>query len=159
MKTHEIKPGRSLLGISALFLTFIFQCITAPLLAGDAYKTAKEIVAESDSFKILGQETRFYLRRGFGCWALEAAILASHDDPPIAYTEITLHAYDDRKTELPLRVAVPKGKIYLISGTNTLWGGTAFGDYLFNMGKNRQLASVQLIRGGEKHTFVFPKND
>ena len=136
----------------------IISCLAVPLLA-DAYKTTKEIAAESSAVKIRGQETILYLRRGIGGWHLQVGIIASPDDPPITYSDITMHAYDDRGAELLLRLMTPKAGIYIISGTNTRWGGTAFGDYLFNMDTKRRLTSVVFVRGGEKHTFVFPKEN
>ena len=148
---------RRWLVLAKLCISLLVAYTTGPTRADDAYKTTKEIVAETEGFKILGKETILYLRRGIGGWHLQVAILVSHDDPAITYAEVTMHAYDDRGNELPLRVMTPIAKIYMVSGTNTYWGGSAFGDYLFNMGKKRRLVSVQFIRGGEKHTFVFPR--
>ena len=127
--------------------------------AEDAYATTREIVASAEPCQMQGRETTLYLRRAGKVWHLQVAILSRHSDPLINYADVVLHLTDDRGKEMPPRLMMPTAKSYIVSSTNALWGGTAFGDYLFDMGGKRRLATVEIIRGGEKHTFVFPKEN
>ena len=146
--------------VAACFIVAFFGMGAAHLKAAeDAYTTTKEIVASAESFQIQGRETTLYLRRAGKDWHLQVAILSKHSDPPINYADVVLHLIDDHGKDLPLRLAMSKAASYVVSSTNTLWGGTAFGDYLFTMDKRRRLASVEVVRGEDKHTFVFPKKD
>lgn len=133
------------LTISAISFTALPQ-VNATVQKTSHMKSSTKIIKQ--------QPTNVFLEKADDAWEMKVVITKANDTPSIRYDEFSLTGVDDRGKKIHIRKMDKNAKIFI--EVNSL-GATATGFFVLDVEKTRLPVSVEVSRGGERHSFVMGK--